>query len=302
MNYAQLIEETPLWLQRPFSEMRYTFSREGGQADITCRFFVHRREPFPAGSAFEHPAAVVTRIYLVAKGTSRVQVNGIWHQLHTGCFYLLPAGLPFNPCYGPCDLITRELHIYDSTGLPVLDPKLGIINLADEVLHSRTLAAMPSRVENTGGVVWLDLLAFETVLRFMEPRWETLIWKQKQSERFQTVIKAIRHSPTASIRIDDLAQTVGVSPGALSKGFQRALGVSLKDYILHILLNRAKELLVYTDLTVVQIAEMLGYENTAYFHRIFLRKIGLTPSAFRQSSRPNLQLQRAIVPKSRECE
>lgn len=50
---------------------------------------------------------------------------------------------------------------------------------------------------------------------------------------------------------------------------RRGAGCSPKDYLLGIRLGRAKELLVATELPVAAVARRVGYEDPAYFSRLF---------------------------------
>ncbi|MFE1793688.1 helix-turn-helix domain-containing protein, partial [Streptomyces sp. NPDC059525] len=52
-------------------------------------------------------------------------------------------------------------------------------------------------------------------------------------------------------------------------------------YLLGIRLTRAKELLARTDLPVAGIARRVGYEDPAYFSRLFSRRVGMAPVRFR---------------------
>jgi transcriptional regulator GlxA family with amidase domain len=54
-----------------------------------------------------------------------------------------------------------------------------------------------------------------------------------------------------------------------------------RDYLLTIRLNRAKDLLAATDLPVASVARRVGYEDPAYFTRLFTRRAGLPPREFR---------------------
>lgn len=62
------------------------------------------------------------------------------------------------------------------------------------------------------------------------------------------------------------------------------------EYLLGIRLSRAKELLARTDVPVAGMARRVGYEDPAYFSRLFSRRVGMAPVRFRaqQSGRPPL--------------
>lgn len=76
----------------------------------------------------------------------------------------------------------------------------------------------------------------------------------------------------------------------LRTAVRRGAGCSPKDYLLRIRLDRAKELLATTDLPVAAVARRVGYDDPAYFSRLFTRRVGVAPVHFRiQESRPLIE-------------
>ncbi len=70
------------------------------------------------------------------------------------------------------------------------------------------------------------------------------------------------------------------TPG-LRAAVRRVAGCSPKDYLLGIRLGRAKELLAVTELPVAAVARRVGYDDPAYFSRLFTRRVGMAPIRFR---------------------
>lgn len=81
--------------------------------------------------------------------------------------------------------------------------------------------------------------------------------------------------------IGDIASGLGLSQSQCSKIFTKVYGQSPRQYISRLILNKAKHLLVNSNLTIEQIAEELGFESTSQFSRQFRRWTGTAPSHFR---------------------
>jgi two-component system response regulator YesN len=88
-----------------------------------------------------------------------------------------------------------------------------------------------------------------------------------------------------SLTVGELADRMRVSRSALSKSFHRDMGLSLKSYILQMLMQKSKELMLDENLTVQEVARLMGYEDPYYFHRIFKKHTGQTPLEYRRSAR-----------------
>ncbi|MGV9776886.1 AraC family transcriptional regulator [Streptosporangium sp. NPDC003464] len=84
------------------------------------------------------------------------------------------------------------------------------------------------------------------------------------------------------LTIPEHARRMGMTVAELRDSVRRSAGCSPKDYILSIRLTRAKDLLAGTDLGVASVARRVGYDDPAYFTRLFTRRVGSAPSAFRE--------------------
>ena len=66
--------------------------------------------------------------------------------------------------------------------------------------------------------------------------------------------------------------------------------MTLVEYMNHYRLEKACELLLTTDLSVIEISENTGFENHSYFIRLFRRQYQMTPLKYRRSSDRKEQL------------
>ncbi|HLT88921.1 MAG TPA: helix-turn-helix domain-containing protein [Sphingobacterium sp.] len=81
--------------------------------------------------------------------------------------------------------------------------------------------------------------------------------------------------------VADYAELLFIAPKTISHKFKRLNLPQPNDVIKNRILLEAKRLLVHTNLTVKEVGYELGYEDPAYFSRLFVQKSGETPSAFR---------------------
>ncbi|TDO82977.1 AraC-like DNA-binding protein [Flavobacterium chryseum] len=82
--------------------------------------------------------------------------------------------------------------------------------------------------------------------------------------------------------VADYADILGVAPKTLSNKFNRLELTQPNDIIKDRIMLEAKRLLGYSTLSVKEIAYQLGYEDPAYFNRLFTNKVGDTPSNFKK--------------------
>ncbi|KQT24269.1 AraC family transcriptional regulator [Chryseobacterium sp. Leaf405] len=83
--------------------------------------------------------------------------------------------------------------------------------------------------------------------------------------------------------VADYADLLHIAPKTLTHKFKSLNLESPNQFIINRILLEAKRLLFYTDKPVKEIAYDLGYEDPAYFNRLFTNKIGSTPANFKKN-------------------
>jgi LacI family transcriptional regulator len=95
----------------------------------------------------------------------------------------------------------------------------------------------------------------------------------------------IRKNSQKPLQVDDVAETVCVSKRSLQMKFQKNLGRSVHDEIVHAHFELDKVLLVDTNLPIDEIAVRSGFHYTTNMRRVFKETTGLLPHKYRQANR-----------------
>ncbi len=85
-----------------------------------------------------------------------------------------------------------------------------------------------------------------------------------------------------SFQTDRLAERVGLGRRTFERRFRTATGASLREYIQSLRIEAAKRILESENHSVEQIAEAVGYTDPATFSKLFTRRCGVAPSAYRR--------------------
>jgi len=121
----------------------------------------------------------------------------------------------------------------------------------------------------------------------------TRIWKvqqlgvlneepSKEMDFFRDFSRLVEIHFRSKHTVADYAEILGVAPKTLSNKFNRLELSQPNDIIKDRIILEAKRLLGYSSLSVKEIAYQLGYEDPAYFNRLFTNKVGDTPSNFKK--------------------
>ena len=79
-----------------------------------------------------------------------------------------------------------------------------------------------------------------------------------------------------------LSEVTHFSSGYLANSFKKAFGIPIGNYIIEKRIEKAKKLLKEQKLSVTEVAQAVGYDNFAYFSRLFKNKVGTTPSSYQK--------------------
>ena len=84
------------------------------------------------------------------------------------------------------------------------------------------------------------------------------------------------------LRLEQLADLVGMTPTAFSRYFKQRTGKNLSEYIVDIRLGQAARLLVDTTDSVSEICWTCGFNTLSNFNRLFRKRKGCNPTEFRE--------------------
>ncbi|MGN0250351.1 MAG: helix-turn-helix transcriptional regulator [Oliverpabstia sp.] len=88
------------------------------------------------------------------------------------------------------------------------------------------------------------------------------------------------------IYLDHIADTMGISSSYLSRLFKKEMGVSLQDFINDVRVEKAANLLRYSEETLPEIAQYVNFPSQSYFGKIFKQKMQMTPKQYRELCKP----------------
>ncbi|MBQ8612355.1 MAG: helix-turn-helix transcriptional regulator [Oscillospiraceae bacterium] len=109
--------------------------------------------------------------------------------------------------------------------------------------------------------------------------------RPKLSYHIQRCCDYIEMNLDKKILAKDLAALVGYTEYYLSQRFREETGLFINDYIKQVKIDRARLLLISTDLSIQKISEQLGFNTRSYFTQVFREVVGIPPVAYRERHR-----------------
>jgi AraC-like DNA-binding protein len=121
--------------------------------------------------------------------------------------------------------------------------------------------------------------------RFLELGFELIDDKKSRLiERVKNLVVELVHHSEEQLNMnvsDYLMQYIPMEYNYLSNLFSEVEGTTIEKFYIAQRLERVKELLVYDELSLSEIADQMGYSSVAYLSTQFKKVVGLTPSHFK---------------------
>lgn len=110
--------------------------------------------------------------------------------------------------------------------------------------------------------------------------------KSKTVQRIKNLIIDLVHHKNNDLKInlsDYLAEDLGQDYNSLSNLFSEIENTTIEKYFISQKIEKVKELLVYNELSLSEIADILNYSNVAHLSNQFKKITGFTPTSFKKS-------------------
>lgn len=104
--------------------------------------------------------------------------------------------------------------------------------------------------------------------------------------RILELAERITEDPASITSIASLAEAAACTPDHLSRLFREVLGRSPQEFVIQARIERARQLLLETSLSIGEIAFGLRYDSPFFFARQFKQRVGCTPSQYRHVGPP----------------
>lgn len=140
--------------------------------------------------------------------------------------------------------------------------------------------------ENRKAYILSEIYGILAILgeRFSQSNEKEKHGSQNNIARIREIIFYIHTHYTEQLSLEQIAAKNFISPAYLSRKFDQLLGIHFSDYIRQIRVQKAEQMLLYTNKSVTEIAEEVGYGNPNTFIIHFKDKYGVTPGNYRKNN------------------
>ncbi len=235
-------------------------------------------------------------LWCVLGGIGRARLNGRDITLTAGCALMLRPGDEIDAHHDPRNPLTVAYQHYahddpgqggtvDDCPLDLLPPRLvRLDDLPEARRHLDGLARLrrrPGPDTSARTTVALAALLLEIHAQAARAAGDLPVLMDR---RIHDVVEWLTRHPARRLDVHAAAASAELSADQFSRLFRRETGQSFRAYQIAVRIDRARELLAESGMTVSQVATVLGYADSRLFARQFKDRTGAAPGAWRRSA------------------
>jgi AraC family transcriptional regulator len=310
---VQPIAPTQIYDQRPDAVRVSSRGLDWGALNF------ERRELAPSARALSSGSR--EHLILVSLGTGRIaresQGERVEHELSPGCVALVPSGIPVSwtwPTRISFSILTLAPAFLDRVarevfGLERQDYRLSLTERANDPVITNIAGVLAREVMRSepGGRLYAESLANILSVHLLRHYAQCVdgrnleacsIAEQPAPEAAQAdaanraslqsraaadAVRFIQANYSRNLSLQDMADSVHLSPFHLARVFKQALGVSPHQYLIQVRVNSARALLAAGsgERSLAEVANAVGFADQSHLTRHFKRLLGVTPGQLR---------------------
>jgi AraC family transcriptional regulator of arabinose operon len=232
-----------------------------------------------------------SKIYFIVEGVGKLEVGGQELFPLPGQMVFAPAGLPQmysltdeSRTYTMfwCHFISNIsfMSLFSLFKLPFLltaaDPDKAI-SCFETLVHSYRQESGPAKSIRQQAALLNVISCYLEQAILAQPQTTGSL----QSSKMCTVLQYIDHNLTKDLSIAELASLVHHHPNYFIRFFKSHLGITPMTFILERRLEKAKQLIVSSDMTIGEVSQATGFHDIFHFSKSFRKRHGLAPTEFR---------------------
>ena len=271
--------------------------------DANIKSFGGHKQQVPSGWTAEKESHFAFEIMMIISGSQETKFQSMTRTFVAGDIILIPPGIEHeNTCVSQAGLeyfcihfdiddpfVQQQLLMYCPLKLRKDVPAYNKINkLLNNYVELLNTTAINFRQKLHVEKLLISLLDYADAERHeLEISDNTSLLlaisiAETIQNNFRKFVKSPKEEKMFLLSLEETAKCLSISESNMLKTFKKVYGISPKGYLNQLKYNEAKYLLHQPNITITEIAEMIGYQNASHFSRQFKKWSGYSPSQFRK--------------------
>lgn len=227
-------------------------------------------------------------------GKGWISTNGTKHELKKEEFFIIEAGTPHS--YGASEkepwsiywlhFTGGKSHLFKSIYNMVIKideaPEARFkdrLLMFEEIYRNLEMGYSSENLEYATLCLWHFIASFKFISQYRE------INKSKKGDIIQDAINYMRNNIEKRLSLEEIANSVNYSPSHFGQIFLKKTGHSPLNYFNQLKIQRACQMLDFSDVKIKEIANELGFYDQYHFSKTFFKITGETPSQYKKRNK-----------------
>jgi AraC-like DNA-binding protein len=283
--------EGALKMAKPTLDLSKSIIRDDAQAEVnrlsqvSCRYLYHGRVVFGYPRSVALHAHPFWHVDVHVTGNASLLIRGGRMPIKAGAVYFIPAGVEHGFDYSRQrnDFLTLKVAVLGRSGQSQVlfaKPSPVVLGLRRALLEATPRDASPTRAQQET----VELLAAALIAHCYPEQSAESPSPSIATPLVEGVRLFVSRSQGRVPSVKEVARHMGYSISHIASRFRDSEGVALKRYLDNERCRVASWLMVYSDLSVGEVADKLGFPDIYSFSRFFKRLTGTNPTEFRASA------------------
>lgn len=258
-------------------------------SQVSCRYLYHGRVVFHQPRSVNLHAHPFWHVDVHVAGNAALLVRGARLPIKAGAVYFIPAGVQHGFDYPRqrSDFLTLKVAVLGRSGQSQVlfaKPTPVVLGIKRALLDATPRDTTPTRAQQET----MELLAAALISHcYPEHTEDAPISSKKEEPLVEGVRLFVSRSQGRVPSVKEVARHMGYSISHIAARFRESEGMALKQYLDHERCRVASWLMVYSDLSVGEVAGRLGFADIYSFSRFFKRLTRTSPTLFRTRALKN---------------
>lgn len=237
-------------------------------------------------------------LYYMLKGRTTYFIENEIYGVEKGNFVFVPKGIIHNTDNENCMnnerlLVNFEEEIFDGRAKELKEQMLSfrVICVPDDYLpmieNLLFKIEMEYHQQEQGKELLLELYIQELLVFLCRYRCERKPAIREVDRIIYKVLEYIKNNFERELTLEILSRTFAVSESYLSRKFRQVTGIGLAQYITLVRISNGEKLLRESLLSITDVAQRCGYNDSNYFAAVFKKVKGMTPLRYRKQHSTN---------------
>jgi len=250
----------------------------------SCNCIHQKKEPF----SLKRPNGIDCFLFLLVESSSTYIIQGVSYSVKSNSVMIIAPNVPYEAYSSVNQYHDNFIHFKCSD--PAFIQKYGVLfnhpiwlrnpthflHYFQHVLWEHTYAPTNFKQENIDMIFQIMLNKMTLENNCQSPSRPLFLY----ATQLRTCRAKMSLDPTRNFSAAEHAATINISPSYFQHLYKEIFGIFFKSDLINMRLDYAINLIITTDLSLIEIMHESGFSNESYFYRHFKSKTGMTPRQY----------------------